>query len=314
MLTKFVENNRYLVSALIPALISWVTTAIGIFVLEEYGIGLFVLIPIFIGGCSTVLYGRHKPSRLNFYLGLATVSLFFYCLGLLVFAMEGAICLVMAAPLGLLLAFIGVVLGAAIVSKKKDSSLSIIIGFSLFIPAVMGFESVSKEDDEVFSVKTSIIIERKPEAVWNQVVTFSKIDEPTEWLFRIGIAYPTHAVIKREGNRTVRYCNFSTGSFVEPITHWDEPSLLAFSVEETPRPLKEISPYNIDPAHLHGYFVSKKGQFRLTALPNGKTLLEGTTWYTHKIKPSFYWKRWSSYIIHKIHNRVLQHIKKQAEK
>ena len=101
---------------------------------------------------------------------------------------------------------------------------------------------------------------------------------------------------------------------MEPITQWNEPNRLAFSVEEMPSPLKEISPYNIDPAHLHGYFVSKKGQFKLTALPNGKTLLEGTTWYTHKIRPSFYWKRWSSYIMHKIHTRVLQHIKKQAEK
>jgi hypothetical protein len=44
---------------------------------------------------------------------------------------------------------------------------------------------------------------------------------------------------------------------------------------------KEISPYNIKPAHLHEYFVSKKGQFKLTSLHGSKTLLEGTTWYIH---------------------------------
>jgi hypothetical protein len=42
-------------------------------------------------------------------------------------------------------------------------------------------------------------------------------------------------------------------------------------------------------------------------------MLEGTTWYINKIKPGFYWKLWSDFIVHKIHNRVLEHIKVQAE-
>jgi hypothetical protein len=145
------------------------------------------------------------------------------------------------------------------------------------------------------------------------VIAFSKIEEPNEWFFKAGIAYPTHAEIIGTGKNAIRYCNFSTGRFVEPITEWKESELLEFSVLETPAPLKEINPYNIDPAHLHDYFVSKKGRFKLTELAGGKTLLEGTTWYTHKIKPGFYWKFWSDYIIHKIHTRVLTHIKKEVE-
>lgn len=313
MLAKFAANNRYLFSALVPTIVGWAFTALAMFMMENYGLALFVATPVFMGACSTVLYGRHKPSRLNFYIGLAAVTVGLYCVGLLVFAMEGAICIIMAAPLGLVLAFLGVLIGVAILNYKKDSSLSIIIAFCITIPAMMSFESLSKEDEEVFSVKTAVVIDRKPGVVWKQVVTFSKIGEPVEWFFKMGLAYPTDAVIKKRGDSLIRYCNFSTGCFVEPITTWDEPNLLAFSVEETPMPLTELSPYNIEPAHLHGYFVSKKGQFKLTMLPNGKTLLEGTTWYTHKIKPSFYWRWWSSYIIHKIHDRVLRHIKKQAE-
>lgn len=57
----------------------------------------------------------------------------------------------------------------------------------------------------------------------------------------------------------------------------------------------------------------KKGQFKLTKLKKGKTLLEGTTWYYHNIKPAFYWQEWSDLIIHKIHDRVLVHIKKNSE-
>jgi hypothetical protein len=313
MLSKLAAKDRYLYAALMPAIISWISTAFSVLVLRDYGGGVFILVPLFIGACSTVLYGKHKPSRASKYIGLAIVSLLIYCAGLILFALEGAICILMAAPLGILIAMLGVGIGEAILHYKRNSSVSIIIGFAICIPAVMSFESVSKEDEDIFSVNTSIVIDRKPEEVWNKVVTFSKMDAPEEWLFRIGIAYPIDAVIKRTGNRTVRYCNFSTGCFVEPITTWQKPSLLAFTVEETPRPLQELSPYNIDPAHLHGYFVSKKGQFNLIALPNGKTLLKGTTWYAHKIKPAFYWRLWSNYIIHKIHNRVLQHIKKEAE-
>lgn len=48
-------------------------------------------------------------------------------------------------------------------------------------------------------------------------------------------------------------------------------------------------------------------------LADGKTKLEGTTWYYHNIKPRAYWKLWSDFIIHKIHERVLNHIKENAE-
>jgi hypothetical protein len=157
------------------------------------------------------------------------------------------------------------------------------------------------------------MINKSPEEVWPHIIEFSRIDPPTEVLFKAGIAYPTHAVIKGTGKGAIRYCNFSTGCFVEPVTNWQPPELLQFSVEVTPRPMNELSPYNIEPAHLHGYFVSEKGQFRLIRLAGNKTMLEGTTWYYHRIKPTFYWKLWSNYIIHKIHNRVLEHIKKETE-
>jgi len=312
MKNKFAARNPYLYAALMPAIYSWMATAFSVFVLRDYGGSVFILIPLFIGACSTVFYGKQRPSNIWTYVKLAAVSLLIYCAGLILFAIEGAICIIMAAPLGFLISMIGVAIADGFLLKRNNSA-SIIIGLAVCIPAVMSFESISEEDEDVFSVSTSVVIDRSPEVVWKNVVVFSKMDPPSEWLFRAGIAYPTDAVIKKEGNRTVRYCNFSTGCFVEPIITWQEPQLLAFNVEATPRPLQELSPYNIDPAHLHGYFVSKKGQFHLTALPNGKTLLQGTTWYAHKIKPAFYWRIWSNYIIHKIHNRVLQHIKAQAE-
>lgn len=44
-----------------------------------------------------------------------------------------------------------------------------------------------------------------------------------------------------------------------------------------------------------------------------KTSLEGTTWYQQSLYPASYWQLWTNWIIHKIHLRVLNHIKVLAE-
>ena len=78
--------------------------------------------------------------------------------------------------------------------------------------------------------------------------------------------------------------------------------------------MEEWTPYSrIDTPHLHGFLVSEGGQFLLTPLPNGGTRLEGTTWYQHGLWPSQYWCFWSDEIIHKIHLRVLRHIRDEVE-
>ena len=167
---------------------------------------------------------------------------------------------------------------------------------------------------ETLEVRTAIEVNAPPEKVWNQVVAFAEIPPPKELLFRAGIAYPIRAEISGHGVGAVRHCIFSTGPFVEPIGVWDEPRLLRFGVTANPAPLNELSPYGkIQPPHLRGYFVSEKGQFSLTTLPGGRTRLEGTTWYQHTMWPAAYWHLWSDYIIHRIHLRVLEHIRTQAE-
>jgi len=162
-------------------------------------------------------------------------------------------------------------------------------------------------------VTTSVIVSAPIERVWDVVVAFPHISKPPEGIFRLGIAYPIEAHIEGSGVGAIRYCTFSTGNFVEPITRWEKPSLLAFNVISNPPPMNEFSPYgNIDPPHLHGYMISKHGQFSLTQR-DGKVVLEGTTWYTHSLAPQWYWGPISDQIIHQIHARVLNHIREIAE-
>jgi hypothetical protein len=112
----------------------------------------------------------------------------------------------------------------------------------------------------------------------------------------------------------VRRCEFSTGDFVEPITVWDEARRLGFDVSEQPPPLTELSIYSrVYAPHIHGYFQSERGEFRLIAMPNGGTRLEGHTWYRVAVHPQAYWRAISEVVLHEIHLRVLEEVKREAE-
>ncbi len=161
---------------------------------------------------------------------------------------------------------------------------------------------------------TSIEIEAPPEAVWPNVIGFADLPEPPAWVYRLGIAYPMRARIEGSGVGAVRRCEFSTGAFVEPITAWDPPRRLAFDVTEQPPSMTEWSPYQaVHAPHLEGSMRSRGGEFRLVALPGGRTRLEGTTHYTLAIFPETYWRAYAELVLHGIHGRVLRHIKQLSE-
>jgi hypothetical protein len=162
---------------------------------------------------------------------------------------------------------------------------------------------------------TSVVeIDAGPERVWAHVVSFPRLPPPTEWLFRIGVAAPERARIEGRGVGAVRYCDFTTGSFVEPITAWQERRLLAFDIVRQAPPMKEWSPYrDVNPPHLDGYFRATHGEFRLEPLPDGRTRLEGRTSYAVDMFPQGYWAMAAGRIVSAIHSRVLQHIKRLAE-
>lgn len=306
------QKKRKWTSIGLTILLAAPLTIWGIYGIGEYGIALFILTPLLIGLASTILYGHNRELTKKEANQISFLTLGIFALGLIAFAIEGLICIAMAAPIGLLLTWIGGLIGLSIINKRPNNSLTSIILLLILIPTTAFIEKNYEPD--IKPITTKVVIEASPEIVWKNVIEFPQLDEPTEFLFNAGIAYPINAKIEGQGVGAVRHCNFNTGSFVEPITVWDKPRLLKFDVLEQPEPMKEMSFWDIDAPHLHDYFVSKKGQFKLTELPNGQTELEGTTWYYHDIKPDFYWRIWSDWIIHNIHDRVLNHIKVNAEK
>jgi len=304
------------IAVLLTAVVAVPVVVLGVSVMKQYGAGLFVGLPFALGFASAVLHGYHRPRSFVSCLAVAFLSTAMLCLMLLAFAVEGVICLFMAAPIMGGLSLLGASVGYFVQRRglPPEAATTAITVALLMAPMLMGAEWAAERPAPLFEVRSSVDVAAPPQRVWSSVVSFSDIPPPTEWLFRAGIAYPIRATIQGRGPGAMRHCVFNTGPFVEPIDVWDEPRLLRFDVVSLPPPMQEWTPYkHVHPPHLQGFLTAERGEFRLTPLARGGTRLEGTTWYRHHMWPARYWQLWSDAIIHRIHLRVLRHIRQEAE-
>ena len=318
-LARFVPSDLLgsaMVALLVTALLGIGLVALGTRALNTYGWGLFAAIPFGQGALAAILFGVRRPRSLRESLGIALFSVLLTAVGLLAVALEGAVCIVMATPIALAFACLGGLFGHVAQQGRRPphADIAVLLICTLIAPAIMGAEAVVPRHAPIYRVESSITIHATPMQVWKHVIRFPDLVPPTQLPFLLGIAYPERAEIIGTGVGAIRYCEFSTGKFVEPITMWEPGRELAFNVTHSPEPMREFSPYpGLDTAHLHGYMVSRHGEFLLEPMSGGRTRLIGITWYQHHLWPASYWAIFSNQIVHQIHMRVLKHIKTISE-
>lgn len=307
--------NHRVTAIFLPAVVGLGGAAISVRAFEQYGWSLFLGLPLVVSFLSAFAWCYRRQRTFGSSYVVSCLSILALGGLIMIFALDGLICLLMALPLALVLALMGCGLGRLVGSAIGGASgASVASLLAISFPFLVGFEHATAPAPVMREVTTSVLIDARIEDVWDTVIAFPKITDPPDLMFRLGIAYPVEARIEGRGVGAVRYCVFSTGSFVEPITEWDEPHRLSFDVTENPPAMKELSLYrDFQAPHLHGHMVSDRGQFRLSQ-QGDQVLLEGTTWYSHSISPEFYWGMVSDEIIHRIHLRVLNHIKHHTVK
>src|SRR5262249_36186780 len=131
-------------------------------------------------------------------------------------AQEGAICLIMAVPLAAPFGVAGALFGRRIAVRDAEPARGVWIAIAV-LPA-LAIADAGRAPTPLREVRTSIEIDADSMRVWDAVVTFPPLPEPRDIVFRSGIAYPRRATIRGAGVGAVRYCVFSTGAFIEPIT------------------------------------------------------------------------------------------------
>lgn len=291
-------------------------TVLSVAVLGRYGSALFVATPIAMGAVSAMIARRYGALRFRTALGVAQGALVLSLVALVATAIEGVVCVAMAWPMAAVLVLIGSSL-AWLFAGGFDQDDSGIDFRSVGLVAVVALPGIAwnepRSEPPLREVITVVEIAAPPEVVWRHVVSFPDLPPP-DGIFALGIACPLRARIEGEGVGAIRYCEFTTGDFVEPITIWELGRRLAFDVTEQPPAMQELTPWpNVNPPHLDGYLTSRRGEFRLIALPDGGTRLEGSTWYQVDLWPNAYWALWSDGFIQAIHGRVLRHIAALAE-
>ena len=290
--------------------ITVISVVVAIYLRRRYSAGLFLGVPFTIGYISSYIYNYRVDRPAGESVGLALASVTIAAGAMVVFALEGLICIAMALPIAWAIALPGAVLGRVMAQRGMLGSTG--AGMALVVPMLLGVEA--RATPPTHEVVTVVEIAAPPEVVWRHVVMFPELPPPNELLFRAGVAAPVRARIEGNGVGAIRYCDFTTGSFVEPITAWEENRLLAFDITAQAPPMTELSPYrNVNPPHLDGYFRATHGEFRLTPLAGGRTRLEGRTTYVVDMFPQRYWTLPAGRIVAAIHERVLRHIAALAE-
>lgn len=321
LLDRLIPRNgaaRFLCSIVYTVLMATGLIAWGTWTVGTYGWGLFVCTPFAMGLFPALIECYRQPCSPVRALMAGSFTLFLGGAVLLLSGVEGALCILMASPLAVLMMVTGAVLGSFLMESLSGifpaagpKTFSIVL---ILWPLSIAAEPTLLPQPPVYELTTSVRIAAPPEKVWESIVSFEAAPPPEDWLFQVGIAYPIRAEIDNPGPNGLRRCVFSTGAVVEPIEVWDPPRQLSFTVTASPAPMVELSPYrNLHPPHLQGFLISTRGRLLLHRLEDGGTLLEGTSWYKHSLWPAAYWKLWCDPIIRRIHLRVFRHIQALSE-
>jgi hypothetical protein len=278
-----------------------------------FGWAIFTGIPFATGVSSGVILRRSGGTFGQAFAAAMTLigAVILILSGLL---MEGIVCVVMAAPFGAGLAFLGAAAGYFL-TRNKTTDGTLQSAAWLAIVAIVGLEGWNPPAPLEDTTRTEIVIDAPASRVWAELHSIKDLPPTDNLLFRYGVAHPTGTATVGEGVGAARVCKMSTGDMPEIVTVWKPGQELRFKVLSTPPAMRELGFFGqtIDTAHLHSAYASLDGGFRLETLPDGRTRLIGESHYLLNLAPASYWNLWTGQIVRMVQRRVLEHIKQQAE-
>jgi len=287
--------------------------ALGTLIFGTYGYGIFIVLPFVIGAVAAYIANgvEDQGGKRTVKIALAAAGL--GGLALIFTAIEGAICVIMAIPIGAPLAMLGGAIGRAVALDKRQRRGQTLSGVAL-LPLVFVGEALLPPL-MTFHVLERITIAAPADRVWPALIAHDLREEPVSLPYRLGLAHPKGGWIEGEGVGAKRYGVFSTGTAIERVTAWEPGQRLTFVVEKDVPPMHELSPY----AHVHaphavgGYFTTQQADFALRPLADGQTEVVLTTSHTMRLDPVFYWLPLARQLVSWNDRRVLAHIKRRVE-
>ena len=277
-----------------------------------YGWGLFVFTPMLAAFATALLANRDTDIGLRRSFGLAMAGLAVGSAGLIVFALEGIVCILMAAPLAAIAAIPGAALGRKVASVWHDPAKPF---YSLAIlPLIFALEAAIPPH-AALETHVSVEIDAPAEAVWAALLSDAPVAGDPGLPGWGGLAYPMSGEMRGAGENARRIGHFSTGMSREVVTEWQENRVLAYRVVDQPPMMEEMSPYRrVHAPHVEGYFATGETRYVLDALPGGGTRLTLSSEHVLRIDPLPYWEPFARLAIRQNVDRVLADLKRKAER
>lgn len=201
-----------------------------------------------------------------------TVVVFFLCCFLT--GIEDLICLwVILLPYMLCAFIVGLIAGDIIQKIKiKNGTLYSII----FIPLMVSpIEQQFQRPTNVYSVTTKVIIDSRPDLIWQNIIRVKPIDESeyAKGFFNYaGIPRPLYAELDKDTIGAIRVGHFEGGlRFIEKVSTWNKNKEISFDIRVVPSTIRQTV---FDQHILNGnHFKFLNATYKISKLSNNQTEL-----------------------------------------
>ncbi|WP_395752598.1 hypothetical protein [Prosthecobacter sp.] len=283
--------------------------------LQTVSAAFIYTLPCSVGALVCFLgYKLDRPSGFWAYAAPA-LTMFALVIASLLFNMEAIICAVVAAPILMIMAFIGGVIMSLILKRTESGRLS--ITFLVLLPyAVSPIEQMWQAPHETRVMQNAVTIKASPAVIWNQIYqvpAIRKEELPAQWIYLIGFPRPIAATIDKQGIGGRRHATFERDvSFFEVVTVWEPQHRLSFTIKADP----EFIPHTAFDRHIivgGRFYDVLDGTYEIEPRSDGTCILHLSS--THRLSTRFnrYAGWWSEWVMNQIQGSILEVIRQRCE-
>jgi len=272
--------------------------------------------PMAITSVATILADPRGEGSTWRHIKIGWICITLFIMLAIILLREAGICAVMAAPFFYAGSALGSWISSLALRKLRSRSRSVVSCVAILplvgLPLEPGIPAPAIERQ----VQTIIDINAPPETVWRSTVEIPEV-RPSElkWTFShniVGIPRPVDARLAGHGVGSVRHLRWTRGvTFEEVVTGWRQDRYLAWDFRFGPKSIPEAVEGHISVDS--DYLKLAGGDYRLDALPGGRTRLTLTTRYVIATPINAYCTWWGQIFLNDFHGTVLNVIRHRAE-
>jgi len=273
-------------------------------------------VPIAVGFLSVFFSPQEEGKKFGRWIVLPWAASLLTLASALALLWEGLICVIVWAPLFMVLSSIGGLIAGITRRIDKSWSKTTALASITLLPFLLApLEQRLPPSIQYRVAETEIVIDRGPEVVWRHIREVAPIrDEELEGSFShaIGFPKPIAATLSGEGIGAVRHATFEGGVlFVETVTEWKPMERLSFTIEPDPH----IPPTTFDEHVVVGgdYFDVLSGTYRIERLGPNRCRLHLSSRQRLSTHFNAYTQIWTDFFMKDIQNTILRVIKKRCE-